>query len=271
MSTDQQLGRSVSQHFLARTVVGSGPGLVVAHGAGGSVAANYGPILDHLAASHTVVGVDYPGTGDSPRSDTPLNPDDLADQLVAAASAEGLDTFAVAGFSLGGPVAVRVTTRHPERVTALVLTATFAHADARLRLATALWRELHNANDRWLLAGFLSLVALSAPFLDALTTAELDAVLRLTADAIPPGTPEHLDLIERIDVRAELAAINAPTLVISTVADPLVSPDLQRGLADGIPGAQLVEIDSGHLPMAEQPERWQRLITDFLADHSGER
>jgi pimeloyl-ACP methyl ester carboxylesterase len=61
-----------SKPALARTVRGSGPGLALAHGAGGSIERNYGPILDHLAAGHTVVGVDYPGTGDTPRSDTPL-------------------------------------------------------------------------------------------------------------------------------------------------------------------------------------------------------
>src|SRR4051794_487084 len=83
---------------LARTVHGAGPGLVLAHGAGGSTALNYGPILPGLAAGHTVVGVDWPGTGDSPRSSTPLDADALADELVAAADAEGLETFALAGF-----------------------------------------------------------------------------------------------------------------------------------------------------------------------------
>lgn len=50
----------------ARTVRGSGPGLVLAHGAGGAIAANYGPILDTLAATRTVVGVDLPGSGETP-------------------------------------------------------------------------------------------------------------------------------------------------------------------------------------------------------------
>ncbi|GAA2280245.1 hypothetical protein GCM10010430_77780 [Kitasatospora cystarginea] len=40
-----------------RTVMGSGPGLVLAHGAGSSIAGTYGPILEGLAAGHTVVGV----------------------------------------------------------------------------------------------------------------------------------------------------------------------------------------------------------------------
>jgi pimeloyl-ACP methyl ester carboxylesterase len=254
---------------LARTVRGSGPGLVLAHGAGGSTALNYGPILDGLAAGHTVVGVDWPGTGDSPRSAVPLDADVLADELVAAADAEGLDTFALAGFSLGGPIAVRAAARHPERVNALILTATFAHRDARLDLAARLWAELHEAGDHERLAAFLSLVAFSTEALRATPPETLRAGIEALATVIPPGTPEHVDLVRRIDVRDDLAGITAPTLVISTTADPLVSPALHRYLAEHIPGARLAALDSGHLPFAERPAEWLALITDFLARHPG--
>ncbi len=271
MSADHDLRLRVPEPTLARTVRGSGPGLVLAHGAGGSVEGNYGPLLDHLAAGHTVVGVDYPGTGSTPRSPIPLTSDDLADQLVAGADAEGVDRFAIAGFSLGGPIAIRAATRHPDRVTALVLTATFAHADARLRLAAATWRGIYDGGDRLLLATFLSLFAFSRPFLESLPAEQRDAALRESAAAIPPGTPEHTDLVERIDVRADLARLRIPTLVISTTGDQLVTPDLQQRLAADIPGADLVGIDSGHLPFAERPREWRQLMTTFLDEHRQSR
>ncbi|MEU3370363.1 alpha/beta fold hydrolase [Streptomyces sp. NPDC006711] len=253
---------------LARTVRGSGPGLLLAHGAGGSVEGNYGPILDGLAARHTVVGADYPGTGRTPRSKTPLDADELADQLVAAADAEGLDTFAIAGFSLGGPLAIRAAVRHPERVTALVLTATFAHRDNKLDLAAALWQRLYETGDRSQLAEYLTLVAFSTPALNALAPDQLRAGADLLAEAIPPGTPDHTDLVRRIDVRDDLARITVPTLVISTTGDPLVPPALHRRLADEIPGARLAEIATGHLPFAERPEEWLELITAFLDEQT---
>lgn len=253
---------------LARTVGGTGPGLLLAHGAGGSVALNYGPIMDGLAAGHTVVGVDYPGTGRTPRAARPLSVDFLADQVVAAADAEGLRRFAVAGFSLGGPVAIRVAAKHPERVSALMLTATFARRDARLDLAAKLWGELYRAGDKGRLAEYLTLVALSTEALRTTPAPDLRRAIDGLAKLIPVGTPEHVDLVRRADVRADLASISVPTLVISTTGDPLVSPHLHEELAAGIPGARLARIATGHLPFAERPQEWLDLMTGFLAEHA---
>ncbi|MFB9906967.1 alpha/beta fold hydrolase [Allokutzneria oryzae] len=249
---------------LGRVVRGTGPGLLLAHGAGGGIEPNYGPILDGLAERYTVVGPDYPGTGRTPRASAPLSLDALADELVATAVEEGLGSFAIAGYSLGGPVAIRAATRHPERVTALVLTASFVRPNPRFLLATRLWRELLLAGDGERLAAFVSLIGVGAPTLDEVSQDDLDAALKSTAASIPPGTAEHLDLVDRIDVRPDLPEIAVPTLVISTTFDSLVTPYHHRQLADGIRGAQFAEIATGHLPFVERPEEWLTVMRGFL-------
>ncbi|WSB81360.1 alpha/beta hydrolase [Streptomyces sp. NBC_01775] len=222
--------------------------------------------MEALTARHTVAGIDYPGSGDTPRSTTPLSVDDLADQLIAAADAEGLARFAVSGFSLGGPVAIRAAS-HPERVTALVLTAAFPHRDNRLALASSVWSKIAASHDRELLAEFLLLMALGTQALESMPAEQLQQNLGYTAATAPDGSSEQTDLVGQVDVRDDLAGIKVPTLVVSTTDDRLTSTALHRHLAETIPGAQLAEIPTGHLPMLERPEEWLQLITDFLDKH----
>ncbi|MFC9131455.1 alpha/beta fold hydrolase [Streptomyces sp. NPDC057099] len=259
--------RNLLAPTFSRTRLGSGPGLLLAHGAGSSLAGTYGPVLEALATRHTVVGIDYPGSGDTPRSTAPLSVDDLADQLIAAADAEGLDRFAVSGFSLGGPVAIRAAARHPERVTALVLTAAFPHRDNRLALATSVWSKIAASGDRELLAEFLLLMALGTQALESMPAEQLRQTLGYTAATAADGSSEQTDLVGQVDVRDDLAGITVPTLVVSTTDDRLTSTALHRQLAETIPGAQLAEIATGHLPMLERTEEWLQLITDFLDKH----
>ena len=252
-----------------RTVQGSGPGLLLAHGAGGGIEANYGPIMAGLAAQYTVVGVDYPGSGKTPTAPTPLELDVLADQLVAAADAEGLDTFALCGYSLGGPVAIRAAIRHPHRVTSLVLSATLAHLDTRTELASAIWQQLYESGQHLLLAQYLTHLTVSAPLLNMLTPDQVRAAAEQVAAALPSGTGAQVDLFRRVDVRADLAAISIPTLVVVTTADALIPTALQQDLAAAIPGARTAELATGHLPFLEQPNQWQEIITGFLGQEHG--
>lgn len=55
------------------------------------------------------------------------------------------------------------------------------------------------------------------------------------------------------------------TLVVSTTADRLTGPPLSRELADGIPHADLVEVDAGHLIGDEAPGAWLAAIQRFLS------
>jgi pimeloyl-ACP methyl ester carboxylesterase len=247
---------------LATTVRGAGPAVVLAHGAGGTVQANFGPLLAPLSRSLRVIGADLPGSGATPRSPRPLDLDDLADRLVASAVHEGAETFTVVGYSLGCATAVRAAVRHPDRVTGLVLTSGFAALDEATRTKVQRWRTLADG-DRTALARYVTSVMLGSAYLSRMSHDQREGFIELVALTTPTGLLEQVDLVLGTDITADLAAVAVPTLVIGTTQDQLISPELTKALADGIPGARWTTLESGHAPALESAGAWARLIEDF--------
>jgi class 3 adenylate cyclase len=70
--------------------------------------------------------------------------------------------------------------------------------------------------------------------------------------ATPSAVTEILDMVYTIDVRAVLPTLRVPTLVLHRSGDPVVSLEHGHYLAEKIPGARLVEIESAdHLTLRE--------------------
>lgn len=240
---------------------GAGPGLVLAHGASGTIETNFGALIPALATTHTVVASDYPD------NDLPLTLDGLADALVAAAIEAGLETFTVLGYSLGSAVAVRAAVRHPERVRGLLLAAGFAKVDNRARLAVQNWQALIDRGDT---AGFARLglsLAFSTGYLNSLPAELVDELVRAGATSIPGGTRQQAALVETVDTTGDLGRVTVPTLVVNATDDLLIDPANSRFLAESVPGAEYTEISAGHVLMLEQPDQWRKTVEDFLNRH----
>ncbi len=238
--------------------------LMLLHGAGGGVSVNYAPLLEGLADTHEVFGLDYPGAGDQPRSADPLTLDDLVDAAIADADRRGVETFALAGYSLGTSVAIRLASRYPDRVESLVLTAGFAALDTSSALAIDLWKLLYEAGDAQALGEYMLSVASSRSRVDSLSLDQVRAIAGGLGASFPAGTADHLDLVHRVDVRGELASIAVPTLVVITAQDRLISPQVQVAVAEGIERSEIVRLESGHLPFLETPHEWADAVARFL-------
>ena len=236
---------------------GTGPGILLAHGGGGSIESNFGGLIPVLARDHTVVAADYPA------EDRPVRLDDLADALVASAVEAGVETFTLIGFSLGTAVAVRAATRHPDRVRGIVLAAGFARPDNRLRLAMGIWTDLIRGGRHEAFARFALGTAFSAAHIRAMKDDEVQAFI--THFPVRAGAPAQAELIASVDTRADLARLpDVPVLVVTPTGDLLNDPANSRALAAGIRGAEHVELDAGHLLMAERPGEWAAAVTGFL-------
>lgn len=230
-------------------------------------------VWDHqvpaLARERRVIRWDLPGHGGSPAGAVPAEPTvaDLGRQVIALADALGIESFDYAGVSLGGAVGAWLAAHHPGRVTSLALVCTSARFGP-----PEPWRE----RARTVRAQGVEPLAATAPerwFTPAFAAGAHEAVSALVADhrAVEPAAyAACCELIAGLDLRADLAAITAPTLVIGGREDVATPPQHARALADGIADASLVELTrAGHLACVERPQAVLAALQTHLADAAG--
>lgn len=224
-------------------------------------------VVPVLAADHAVIRYDLPGHGRTPASALPsLKPDaitvaDLAQTVLNLANALGIKRFNYAGVSLGGAIGTWLAVHRPERIASLAVLCSSAHfgdpqywqARAKLVRDEGTGPVAEAASGRWFTERF---AASGAPIVEAL----LDDL----RGADPSGYAACCDALAALDLRGQLGAITAPTLVIAGSEDISTPMEHARELADAIAGAKLLEVaDAAHLACVEQP----RIIAEALRSH----
>ena len=254
MTAPRRRTEVVAERPAAWLEAGSGPPLVLIHGAGGS-ADLWRPQLEHLADVARVVVPDLPGHGPLGGRGEPSIAA-YADWLGAFIASLDAGPVVLVGHSMGGAVAQALALERPERLAGLVLIGTGARLRVLARLVDLL-RERSSEGQR--LIRDLSF----APGAPRECVETVDRVLRASAPLVLLGDFLGCD---RFDVRERLAGIRTPTLVLTGAEDRLTPPTYARFLAERIPGASLVEIRAaGHFPQLEQPAAVNVAIRDFLA------
>jgi 2-succinyl-6-hydroxy-2,4-cyclohexadiene-1-carboxylate synthase len=101
---------------------GSGTPLVLLHGFTGS-AASWSPVSRELARLHRVIAIDIIGHGASSAPEDPAHYDfeQALHDLAEVTAQLGIARAAWLGYSMGGRLALGMSVRHPDRVSALVL------------------------------------------------------------------------------------------------------------------------------------------------------
>lgn len=184
----------------------------------------------------------------------------MARRILAAAPPR----FALAGFSMGGYVAMEIWRQAPERISRIAFLDTSAGADdgdaARLRQAaitTARKRSLEAV-----LRG--SLRRLVHPDTER-ATAEAVVAMALGV-GLETYANQQRAIMARPDSRADLARINVPALVLAGAQDKLTPPERARDIAAHTPGARLELVEQcGHMAPMEQGAAVTAHLRDWLA------
>jgi len=248
---------------VAYGVEGTGDPVVLVHGTTGS-RAHWLQQVPVIAASHTVVTPELPGSGETVDAGDPLDIDGVVQCVIAVADAEGFTRFHLAGWSLGAVVAAAVAASVPQRIRTLTLANGWATTDARMKFTFDLWKRLLE-RDRELFARYVLADGLGVESFE-LFGAGIEDLVPMTAEGFAPGSDRQLDLDIEIDISSRLTNIVAPTLVVGGTFDRWVDVEHSRKLAAAISGARLVELPCGHLVPTEQATTLNDLLLAHFAN-----
>jgi 3-oxoadipate enol-lactonase len=216
-----------------------------------------------LAERLRLVRCDHRGHGGSPVPPGPYEIADLGRDVLALLDGLGLERASYCGLSIGGMVGIWLGAHAPERVDRLVLLCTSAHLPP-----ASVWAERAAAVRR---AGTTEVIADAVverwltPAHAAAHPGERARLRAMLASTSPDGYVACCGAIERMDLRADLGRIVAPTLVVSGASDPSTPPEHQRAIAAAIRGARLETVaPAAHLAAVERAEAVNALILEHL-------
>jgi pimeloyl-ACP methyl ester carboxylesterase/DNA-binding CsgD family transcriptional regulator len=271
---DQQIRFcSIATGRIAYAEVGAGPALVlpawwVSHLELDWESADFRAFVETLAARRRVVRYDPLGTGlsDRRREGGHGGLDGELEALAAVVGAAELGRTALLGISSGACLAAAFAARAPDAVEALVLYGGYARG-AEVAAPEVRESMLSVVSAHWGLGSRL----LADLFLPEASAEELEAFARFQRQAAPPETAvAHLEFVYSVDVAAELAQIDAPTLVLHRRQDRAIPFELGRALTASIPGARLVTLEgSQHLPWRGNTAAVAAAVGEFLDGDAG--
>jgi pimeloyl-ACP methyl ester carboxylesterase len=193
--------------------------------------------------------------------------EERADDMLAVLDAAGSQRAVAFGSCGAGPMTIALAVRHPERVAGLALFGTFPRLVAAPDYPAGWGPEFFASYQAALEQGWLTGrgIARSVPSAgpDESLMEWLGRLLRLSVS--PAAARAILEFGATIDVRTQLADVQAPTLVLHRAEDQWVDPANGRYLAEHIPSASLVELPGAdHWPWFGDAASVRRPLEDFI-------
>lgn len=245
---------------------GRGDPLVLVHGLGDDHRA-WRRTLPDLMFRRRVILYDLRGHGETSLGEPDGTLVQLGEDLVSLLDAIAIARADIAGFSLGGTIAMRVAIDHPERVNKLVLVAT----SSRVGRSAADWYRERKAmvdhSDAWLretLDRDTADVYAQSP-----NELEEGLLIRRQSTADPRGYGNACGAMAALNAAPldpELEHIKAPTLVVAADLDQHCPPRAAQIIAAGIKGSRTDLLQgAGHAIPVERPAELAAAINRFLS------
>jgi 3-oxoadipate enol-lactonase len=224
------------------------------------------PQVPALSERFRVLRYDLRGHGASPVPSGPYSIAALGGDLVALLDRLEVQRAFLCGVSIGGMLSLWTAAHHPDRVERMAVCCTSAFIDptgsyrerAAAVRADGMEPLADAALERWFTADF------------RLAHPDVAAHMRSVLVSIAPvGYAGCCEALADMDLRGDLPAVRASTLVIVGDQDPATPPPHGALIAERVPGAHLEVVSPAqHLANIEQSGRVTELILRHLTQRS---
>jgi len=245
-------------------IEGEGPWLTLSH----SLACNlsmWDPQMAVLRKHYKVLRFDTRGHGASSAPAGAYTLEQMADDVHGLFAELGIKRTHWAGLSMGGMIGETYALKYPGVFQSMVLADTTSRRPPN---AAQMWGDrIRTAREQ----GMEALVegTLERWFTEPYRESHPDVMARIGDDirnTPVAGFSGCCEAIAKIDVLDRLKDIDCPALVIVGAQDHGTPPEMARQIHANLRGSDLLIIpDAAHLSNVEQPEVFNRALTEFLA------
>jgi pimeloyl-ACP methyl ester carboxylesterase len=252
---------------IAYETKGKGTPLVLIHGHPFDHTIWY-PQVKAFSGSYKVISPDLRGYGKSSLpAERATKFEDYATDILLLMDQLNVDSFHLAGLSMGGQVIMEIFRQAPERIKTLIFADTFAGLDTpevkQERYDTAIGLETEGMDAY---ADEVIYKMMKPAHVTSMPEAAGHVIKMMKATSPKAAATALRARAERIDyLTSVLPQINIPTLVIVGREDEFTPVAKAEELKANLQNCKLVIIeDAGHLPNLEHPDVFNKVVLDFL-------
>ena len=211
--------------------------------------------------AYRVIRYDARGHGASSVPRGPYTLDQLGGDALAVLDDAGVSEAHVCGISLGGITAQWLGLHAANRVRRLVL----ANTAARIGTIESWTERIDLVHQKGMSA--VADLAMERWFTPAFRQRDPETVRAFRAMVQNCPADGYLGCCAALrdaDLRDEVSAITAPTLLIASTADTATPVEGLEFLRERVTGSQMVTLESAHLSNVERAEEFTEAVLDFL-------